>query len=57
MNNQIILSALESQLVIKIKKGDNYIINNIIIKFLLYILSFLTCIIFEIKKCSLHLYK
>lgn len=43
---------VESQLVIKIKKGDNYIINNIIIKILLYILSFLTCIILEIKKCS-----
>jgi hypothetical protein len=37
---------IESQLIIKIKK------NNIFINFLLYLLSFLTCIIFEFKKCS-----
>ena len=37
---------IESQLVIKIKS------NNLIINFLLYILSFLTCIILEIKKYS-----
>jgi hypothetical protein len=43
---------IESQLIIKIKKGDKHSINNIIIKFLLYILSFLTCIILEIKKYS-----
>jgi hypothetical protein len=43
---------IEAQLVIKIKKNDIHTINKLFLNFLLYILSFLSCIILEIKKHS-----